>query len=52
MTLFEEPVSEGKSVIVVTHDQDIAQRAHRIIRIRGGVIEEDRRQGCLTSISL
>ena len=41
VTLFEELVAEGKTVIVVTHDQDIAQRARRIIRLRDGLIEED-----------
>ena len=41
ISLFEELVSEGKSVIVVTHDQDIARRAHRIVRLRDGVVEED-----------
>ena len=44
VALFEELVSEGKSVIVVTHDLEIAQRAHRVVRIRDGVVEEDTRQ--------
>jgi len=44
VALFEELVAEGKSVVVVTHDQEIAQRAHRIIRIRDGLIEQDSRQ--------
>jgi len=42
IALFEELVSEGKSVIVVTHDLDIAQRAGRIVRLRDGKVEEDR----------
>jgi putative ABC transport system ATP-binding protein len=41
VALFEQLVSEGKTVIVVTHDQDIARRARRIIRLRDGRIEED-----------
>jgi putative ABC transport system ATP-binding protein len=44
VALFEELVSEGKSVVVVTHDLEIAQRAHRVVRIRDGVIEDDKRQ--------
>lgn len=40
--LFEELVAERKTVIVVTHDLDIAQRAARIIRIRDGRVEDDR----------
>jgi len=43
IALFEELVEEGKTVIVVTHDLDIAQRAHRIIRLRDGQVEEDTR---------
>jgi putative ABC transport system ATP-binding protein len=39
--LFEQLVGEGKTVIVVTHDQEIARRAARIIRLRDGRIEED-----------
>ena len=39
--LFEQLVSEGKTVIVVTHDLEIARRAARIIRLRDGQIEED-----------
>ena len=39
--LFEELVAERKTVIVVTHDLDIAQRAARIIRIRDGRVEDD-----------
>lgn len=44
VALFEDLVSEGKSVIVVTHDNDIAERAHRVVRIRDGLIESDTRQ--------
>ena len=41
MALFEELVAEGKTVIVVTHDLDIARRARRIIRLRDGLVEAD-----------
>jgi len=39
--LFEQLVGEGKTVIVVTHDLEIARRARRIIRLRDGRVEED-----------
>jgi putative ABC transport system ATP-binding protein len=39
--LFEQLVGEGKTVIVVTHDLEIARRARRIIRLRDGQVEED-----------
>ena len=41
MDLFERLHSEGNTIIVVTHEHDIAARAHRIISIRDGLIEKD-----------
>ena len=41
MGLFEEIHKLGNTVILVTHEQDIAQHAHRIIRLRDGLVESD-----------
>ena len=41
MRLFEEIYKKGNTVILVTHEEDIAQHARRIIRLRDGVIESD-----------
>ena len=41
MRLFEEIHSRGNTVIVVTHEEDIAAYAHRIIRLRDGKVESD-----------
>jgi putative ABC transport system ATP-binding protein len=41
MSLFEKLHEEGNTIILVTHEHDIAARAHRIITIRDGVIEKD-----------
>ncbi len=41
MNLFERLHAEGNTIIVVTHEPDIAARAHRVITIRDGVIEKD-----------
>src|SRR5215204_6685574 len=43
MDLFERLHSEGNTIIVVTHEHDIAKRAHRVISIRDGQIEKDER---------
>ena len=41
MGLFEQIHKAGNTVILVTHEQDIAQHAHRIVRMRDGLIESD-----------
>lgn len=41
MGLFEEIHKQGNTIIVVTHEEDIAQHAHRIIRLKDGVVESD-----------
>jgi len=41
MDLFGRLHSEGNTIIVVTHEHDIAARAHRILSIRDGLIEKD-----------
>ncbi|HKR10652.1 MAG TPA: ABC transporter ATP-binding protein [Pyrinomonadaceae bacterium] len=43
MDLFERLHSEGNTIIVVTHEHDIAKRAHRVVSIRDGLIEKDER---------
>ncbi len=41
MNLFNDIHKNGNTVIVVTHEEDIAKYAHRIIRLRDGMIESD-----------
>jgi putative ABC transport system ATP-binding protein len=41
MDLLEEIHQKGNTVIIVTHEEDIAKRAKRIVRLRDGVIESD-----------
>ncbi len=43
MALFDRLQSEGNTIILVTHEHDIAEYAHRIIHIKDGVIASDQR---------
>ncbi len=43
MALFGEIHQNGNTVILVTHEEEIAAYAHRIIRLRDGIIEKDER---------
>jgi putative ABC transport system ATP-binding protein len=41
MALFEELYSQGNTIILVTHEEEIAEHAKRIIRLRDGLVEKD-----------
>ena len=41
LQLMDELHTEGKTLVVVTHDSSVAQRSHRIIRMRDGQVESD-----------
>jgi putative ABC transport system ATP-binding protein len=41
MDLFEALYSKGNTIIMVTHEEDIARYAHRIVRLRDGLVESD-----------
>ncbi len=41
MALFQEIHKQGNTIVLVTHEEDIALHAHRIVRLRDGLIESD-----------
>jgi putative ABC transport system ATP-binding protein len=41
MGLMEDIHAKGNTIILVTHEEDIAQHAHRIVRMRDGLVEKD-----------
>lgn len=44
MDIFGKIHSNGNTVVLVTHEEDIAGHAHRVVRLRDGVIESDKRR--------
>jgi putative ABC transport system ATP-binding protein len=42
MNIFSKIHGDGNTVVLVTHEEDISNYAHRVIRLRDGVIESDR----------
>ena len=41
LTLFEDLQSQGMTIIMVTHDDEVADRCERVVRLRDGLIESD-----------
>jgi putative ABC transport system ATP-binding protein len=41
MGLVEDIHAKGNTIILVTHEEDIALHAHRIVRMRDGLVEND-----------
>ena len=50
MELFEEIHAAGNTIILVTHEADIAAHAHRIVRLRDGVVESDQSNGQIVKL--
>jgi len=50
MGLLENIHAKGNTIILVTHEEDIAQHAHRIVRMRDGLIEDDYRNPDIKSV--
>jgi putative ABC transport system ATP-binding protein len=48
MNLFNEIHKAGNTVILVTHEEEIAENAHRIIRLRDGIVESDTKKEVTT----
>jgi putative ABC transport system ATP-binding protein len=51
MGLFEEIHRKGNTIIVVTHEEDIARYAHRIIRLKDGLVESDEKNSQITTVN-
>ena len=49
MGLFEDIHKKGNTIILVTHEEDIALHAHRIIRLKDGLVESDTKNTTITT---
>lgn len=50
MGLLEEIHKNGNTIILVTHEEDIAQHAHRIVRLKDGIVERDTKNEQVTTV--
>jgi putative ABC transport system ATP-binding protein len=44
MEIFNKIQAAGNTVVLVTHEEDISKYAHRVVRLRDGIIETDKRR--------
>ncbi|OHX67400.1 ABC transporter ATP-binding protein [Flammeovirga pacifica] len=52
MGIFDELHQKGNTIIMVTHEEDIANYAHRIVRLRDGLIEKDEQNTNITKVEI
>ncbi len=50
MDIFNKIHADGNSVVLVTHEDDISKFAHRIIRLKDGVLESDKLNESISTI--
>jgi putative ABC transport system ATP-binding protein len=42
LALFDELNGEGRTIIMVTHEDEVAERAKRVVRLRDGLLQSDK----------
>lgn len=51
LSLFDRLNADGKTIIIVTHEEDVAARARRIVRLRDGMVQSDERREAAVSVA-
>ena len=51
MEIFDRIHGRGNTSVIVTHEEDIANHARRVVRLRDGVIESDRQNAAKQSLA-
>ena len=46
LRLFDDLNAEGRTIVVITHAEEVASRTHRVLRMRDGKVLSDLRPGC------
>ena len=52
MEIFDKIYKGGNTIVLVTHESDIANHARRVVRLRDGIIESDKQQSGILESAL
>ena len=43
LSIFDELARQGRTIVIITHEENVAERAHRILTVKDGLIVKDRK---------